>query len=216
MICEKLREIFGQEAGVKDWWTPGKFGSVGKVNFHTNDHAWTFLRKYKGRQFSHGSKQLWHTWDPPKEEVLLSKRVSLAIKATENPKCICKSVAKRCMEGNQKTKLTVLFRTVGHTIEATLSERFGGFGNPYRLPAGTCATFTTADENTRAVEPPASPIRGYWPHPWPHPTKPRTPRSIPGLSHQCIPTLRMSPTQHTRCMIRTQRNLYFTEKRPTA
>ena len=39
VICEKLREIFGQEPGVKDWWTPGKVGSVGKANFHTNDHA---------------------------------------------------------------------------------------------------------------------------------------------------------------------------------
>ena len=38
VICEKLREIFGQEPGVKDWWTPGKVGSVGKVSFHTNDH----------------------------------------------------------------------------------------------------------------------------------------------------------------------------------
>ena len=53
-----LREIFGQEPGVKDWWTPGKVGSVGKVNFHTNDHIWTFLRKYKGKKFSHGPKQL--------------------------------------------------------------------------------------------------------------------------------------------------------------
>ena len=42
---------------------------------------WTFLRKHKGRKFSHGAKQPWHTWDRPKEEVLLSKRVSLAIKA---------------------------------------------------------------------------------------------------------------------------------------
>ena len=81
VICDKLREIFGQEQGVKDWWTPGKVGSVGKVSFHTNDHAWTFLREYKGRKFSHGSKQLRHTWDRPKEEGLLSKRVSLAIRA---------------------------------------------------------------------------------------------------------------------------------------
>ena len=57
----------------------GKIGSVGKVNFHTNDHAWTFLGKYKGTKFTHGSNQLWHTWDRPKDGVLLSKRV-LAIK----------------------------------------------------------------------------------------------------------------------------------------
>ena len=44
MICEKLPEIFGQEPGVGEWWTPGKVGSVGKVNFHTNDLAQTFLR----------------------------------------------------------------------------------------------------------------------------------------------------------------------------
>ena len=55
----------------------GKVGSVGKVNCQTNDHAWTFLRKYKGTKFTHG---LWHTWDRPKDEVLLSKIVSLAIK----------------------------------------------------------------------------------------------------------------------------------------
>ena len=34
VICEK------SEPGVKDW-TPGKVGSVGKVSFHKNDHAWT-------------------------------------------------------------------------------------------------------------------------------------------------------------------------------
>ena len=78
VICEKLREIFGQKPGVKDWWTLGKVGSVGKVSFH---HAWTFLRNYKGRKFCNGTKQLWHTWDRPNQEVLLSKRVSLAIKA---------------------------------------------------------------------------------------------------------------------------------------
>ena len=33
----------------------------------------------RGRKFSHGGKQLWHTWDRPKEEILLSKRVSLAL-----------------------------------------------------------------------------------------------------------------------------------------
>ena len=42
--CEKLGEIFGHELGVKDWWTPGKVGSMGNVSFHTNDHVWTFLR----------------------------------------------------------------------------------------------------------------------------------------------------------------------------
>ena len=80
MICETMREIFGHEPGVKDRWTPGKVGSVGKVSFHTND-VWSFLRRHKGRKFSHGAKQMWHTWDSPKEEVLLSKRVSMAIKA---------------------------------------------------------------------------------------------------------------------------------------
>ena len=63
--------------GVKDWWTLGKVGSVGMVSFH----VWTFLRKHKGKKVSHGAKQLWHTRDRPKEEILLSKRVSLAIKA---------------------------------------------------------------------------------------------------------------------------------------
>ena len=72
--------IFGHEPGVKEWWAPGKVGSVGKVNFHTNDAVWNFLRKYKGTRFNYGTKQLWHTWDRPKEEVLLSERVSLAVK----------------------------------------------------------------------------------------------------------------------------------------
>ena len=45
VICEKLREIFGQEAGGDT----GKGRISGKVNFQRNDHAWTFLRKYKGR-----------------------------------------------------------------------------------------------------------------------------------------------------------------------
>ena len=81
VICDKMKEIFGHELGVKDWWIPGKVGSVGKVSFHTNNHVWTFLRKHRGKKFSHGAKQLWHTWNRPKEEILLSQRVSLAIKA---------------------------------------------------------------------------------------------------------------------------------------
>ena len=80
MICEKLREIFEREPGVKEWWAPGKVVSVGKVNFHTNDAVWKFLRKHKRVKFNYGAKQLWHTRDRPREEVLLSKRVSLAIK----------------------------------------------------------------------------------------------------------------------------------------
>ena len=69
VICEKLREIFGQEPGVKDWWTPGKVGSVGKVSFHTNDHAWTFLRKTQ-RHVLPRDRSRCGTWDRPKEEVL--------------------------------------------------------------------------------------------------------------------------------------------------
>ena len=49
--CDREGCDFGHEPGVKDWWTPGKVGSVGKVSFHTNDHVWTFLRKHKGRKF---------------------------------------------------------------------------------------------------------------------------------------------------------------------
>ena len=44
-------------------------------------------------------------------------------------------LAKRCKEmygGPRKTKLTVVSGTVGHTSEATLCERFGGFGNLHR------------------------------------------------------------------------------------
>ena len=80
VTCKRLREIFGQKPGVKDWWIPGKVGSVGKVNYHTTFDACKFLKKYKGTNFTHGTKQLCHTWDRAKEEVLLSKRVSLAIK----------------------------------------------------------------------------------------------------------------------------------------
>ena len=80
MVCEKLLVIFERELGVKEWWAPGKVGSVGKVVFHTNDAVLKFPRKNKGMKFNHGTKQLWHSWDRPKEDVLLSKRVSLAVK----------------------------------------------------------------------------------------------------------------------------------------
>ena len=78
MVCEKLQVIFEREPGVKEWWAPGKVGSVGKVVFHTNDAVLKFPRKNKGMKFNHGTMQLWHSWDRPKEDVLLSKRVSLA------------------------------------------------------------------------------------------------------------------------------------------
>ena len=51
VICDRLREIFGQEFGVKEWFATGRVGSVGKVNFHTNAAAWIFFRKYKGKMF---------------------------------------------------------------------------------------------------------------------------------------------------------------------
>ena len=47
---------------------------------HQCTSAWIFLRKHKGNIFYYGTRQLWHTWECPKEEVLLSKRVSLAVK----------------------------------------------------------------------------------------------------------------------------------------
>ena len=78
MICGKLRDTFGQEPGVKEWWTLGKVGSVDKVNFNSNAEAWAFLRKYKNRgsRMVRGSCGLRGS---TKEEVLL-KRGSLAIK----------------------------------------------------------------------------------------------------------------------------------------
>ena len=69
---EYLRAIIGQELGVKDWWAPEKAGSVGKLKDNSNMNAGAFPRKYKGQRFFNGSKQLWHTWDRPKEEVLFS------------------------------------------------------------------------------------------------------------------------------------------------
>ena len=61
VMSETLREIFGHQLGVKDWWTPGKVRSVKMVSFHTSSHVLTFLRKHKGRKFSHGAKQLWRS-----------------------------------------------------------------------------------------------------------------------------------------------------------
>ena len=56
VICDRLREIFGQEFGVKEWFATGRVGSAGKVNFHTNATAWIFFRKYKGKMFYHGAR----------------------------------------------------------------------------------------------------------------------------------------------------------------
>ena len=52
-----------------------------------------------------------------------------------NQKFICSPIAaKRCMEEATKNKIDrcfFCFLTVGHNIDATLSERFGGFGSLY-------------------------------------------------------------------------------------
>ena len=40
-----------------------------------------FPQRTQGKKFSHGAKPLWYAWDRPKEEILLSKRVHLAIRA---------------------------------------------------------------------------------------------------------------------------------------
>ncbi len=51
-----------------------------------------------------------------------------------NPKCIClPSVCKEIYGGPRKTKPTMGFWTVGHTIEATLCERFGAHGSLYSI-----------------------------------------------------------------------------------
>ena len=50
------------------------------MNFHSNDAVRKFLRKHRGVTFNCGAKQLWNTWDRPREEVLLSEHVSPAIK----------------------------------------------------------------------------------------------------------------------------------------
>ena len=45
-ICATLRDIFGQEPGVKERWAPWKMGSIGKLCFASNADAWSFLRKF--------------------------------------------------------------------------------------------------------------------------------------------------------------------------
>ena len=37
------------------WWTLGKVGSVGNVNFDTNDHAWTFVTREGSSPLSRSS-----------------------------------------------------------------------------------------------------------------------------------------------------------------
>ena len=42
LICNKLRAIFSEEPGVREWWAPQKVNSIRKVNFNSNMDAWAF------------------------------------------------------------------------------------------------------------------------------------------------------------------------------
>ena len=63
--CEKLRAIFGQEPGVKEWWEPRKSGISGKGEFQLEHGRVDFPEEYKGQNFYFESEKLWHTWSRP-------------------------------------------------------------------------------------------------------------------------------------------------------
>ena len=50
VICEKLREIFGHELGVKDLWTLGKVGSVGEGQFPHKRPCVDFPQEAQGQE----------------------------------------------------------------------------------------------------------------------------------------------------------------------
>ena len=81
MIFDKVERYSDKSHASKTGGTPRKVGSVGKVSFHAHDHAWTFLRKYNGRKFSHGTRAAVAHLGIRKREVFFCNRVSLAIKA---------------------------------------------------------------------------------------------------------------------------------------
>ena len=89
VICERLREIFEQVPGVKECWAPGKVGSVGKVNFHTNGADWKFLRKYKKTKFDYGTTHL----GSPESKGFALKTCVTGCKNIENISC-----GERCPE----------------------------------------------------------------------------------------------------------------------
>ena len=88
--------------GVKDWWTPGKKLDQWERSASTQmTMCGPSSEEHKDKKFSHGAKQLWHTWDRPKEEVLLSKRVSLAIKALRTRAVREEYPDQRCRDGHR-------------------------------------------------------------------------------------------------------------------
>ena len=57
LIYEKLRVIFWQELGVKEWWAPGSWLGW-KSDLQLEHERVAFLRINKGQMFFYGSKQL--------------------------------------------------------------------------------------------------------------------------------------------------------------
>ena len=81
VICERLREIFQHEPGVRAWWTPGKLGSVGKVNFSHERSRVDVPEKVQGNQVnSRVQAALTHLGSSAGRSPALQERVSLAIK----------------------------------------------------------------------------------------------------------------------------------------
>ena len=76
--CGEGRDLWKIERDIRTWARShrlvdyGKIGILGKVSF-------PHQRRGVDIHPSHGAKQLWHALDCPKEEVMLSKRVSLAM-----------------------------------------------------------------------------------------------------------------------------------------
>ena len=79
--CDKLREMFGHEQGVKDWWTPEEDRISGKGQLPHKRPCVDLPQQIQGQEVQSRGKAAVAHRDRLKEEVLLSERVSLAIKA---------------------------------------------------------------------------------------------------------------------------------------
>ena len=79
VICEKIREIFVMNLECRNGGLQEKPDLLERLNFTQTPRHGSFSGN-KDKKFYYGTRQMWHTWDRPKEEVLLSKRVSLAVK----------------------------------------------------------------------------------------------------------------------------------------
>jgi hypothetical protein len=84
-VEEKLKSMLDPFLdSVKDFWCTKKVDGKGKVEFHSNEGLWAFLKGNKGKNYEYMGNRIYYSIDKTMEESILSGKVGRAVKAVKN------------------------------------------------------------------------------------------------------------------------------------